>query len=203
MLDLVLPGSDGIELMKEILDVEDVPVIFLSAYGRDELIATALGTGAVDYMVKPFSPTELKARIAAALRRWEVSGTLEPYVLGDLCINYAGRRVTLAGLPVHLLPIEYRMLVQLSASAGRVLTYEHFMDRVGGQRRPAAHASCGKSWATTRATPPTSSPSPASATGGEGRCRGMSEDEACIAPCRRPLVPRAGKQVHPKRLAQT
>ena len=134
LLDLVLPGADGIELMKEILDVADVPVIFLSAYGRDELIATAFGMGAVDYVVKPFSPTELTARIAAALRRREVPETLEPYALGDLTIDYAGRRVTLAGRPVHLLPMEYRMLVELSAGAGRVLTYEHLLDRVWGKR---------------------------------------------------------------------
>ena len=82
LLDLVLPGADGIELMKEIQDVADVPVIFLSAYRRDELIATAFAMGAVDYVVKPFSPTELTARIAAALRRREIPETLEPYVLG-------------------------------------------------------------------------------------------------------------------------
>ena len=134
LLDLMLPGADGIELMKEILDVADVPVIFLSAYRRDELIATAFGMGAVDYVAKPFSPTELTARIAAALRRREAPKTLEPYVLGDLTIDYAGRRVTLASRPVHLLPMEYRMLVELSAGAGRVLTYEHLLDRVWGER---------------------------------------------------------------------
>ena len=134
LLDLMLPGVDGIELMKEILAAADVPVIFLSAYGRDEIVATALDMGAVDYMVKPFSPTELKARIAAALRRREVPETLEPYVLGDLTIDYAERRVTLADQPVHLLPMEYRMLVELSGSAGRVLTYEHLLGRVWGER---------------------------------------------------------------------
>ena len=134
LLDLMLPGADGIELMKEILDVADVPVIFLSAYGRDELIATAFGMGAVDYVVKPFSPTELTARIAAALRRREAPEPPETYVLGDLTIDYAGRRVTVAGRPVHLLPMEYRMLFELSASAGRVLTYEHILERVWGER---------------------------------------------------------------------
>ncbi len=134
LLDLMLPGADGIELMKEILDVADVPVIFLSAYGRDVLIATAFGMGAVDYVVKPFSPTELTARIAAALRRREVHEARKPYVLGDLTIDYAEHRVTLAGRPVHLLPMEYRMLAELSAGAGRVLTYEHLLERVWGQR---------------------------------------------------------------------
>ena len=134
LLDLMLPGADGIELMEEILDVADVPVIFLSAYGRDELIATAFGMGADDYVVKPFSPTELTARIAAALRRREIPEPSEPYVLGDLTIDYSQRRVTLAGEPVNLLPMEYRLLAELSASAGRVLTYEHLLDQVWRER---------------------------------------------------------------------
>ena len=135
LLDLMFPGRDGIELMKEILSAADVPVIFLSAYGRDELIATALDTGAVDYVVKPFSPTELTARIAAALRQREVPEPSEPYVVGDLAIDHAQRSVTLAGEPVDLLPLEYRLLAELSAGAGRTLTYEHLLDRVWGERR--------------------------------------------------------------------
>ena len=134
LLDLMLPGADGIELMKEILDVADVPIIFLSAYGRDELIATALDTGAVDYVVKPFSPTELSARIAAALRRREAPEPSTPYVVGDLAIDHAQRSVTLAGEPVDLLPLEYRLLAELSAGAGRTLTYEHLLDRVWRER---------------------------------------------------------------------
>ena len=69
LLDLMLPDTDGIELMQAILAVADVPVIFLSAYGREEVVARALEQGAEDYVVKPFSPTELSARIKAALRR--------------------------------------------------------------------------------------------------------------------------------------
>ncbi len=68
LLDLMLPANDGIELMRDILDVADVPVIFLSVYGREEVVARAFEMGAVDYVVKPFSPTELSARIKAALR---------------------------------------------------------------------------------------------------------------------------------------
>ena len=134
LLDLILPGMDGIDLMKKILEVSDLPVIFLSAYGRDELIAKAFEGGASDYVVKPFSPTELTARIAAALRRRETPEPSEPYVLRDLTIDYVERQVTLAGQPLHLLPMEYRMLVELSASAGRVVTYEHLLDRVWGER---------------------------------------------------------------------
>ena len=69
VLDLILPEADGIELMEAIPELTDLPVIFISAYGRDETIARALEAGAVDYIVKPFSTTELTARIGAALRR--------------------------------------------------------------------------------------------------------------------------------------
>ncbi|MDE0292633.1 MAG: response regulator, partial [Bryobacterales bacterium] len=63
LLDLLLPGSDGIELMGQVPELADQPVIFISAYGRDETVARALEAGAADYIVKPFSPTELVARI--------------------------------------------------------------------------------------------------------------------------------------------
>ena len=134
LLDLMLPGADGIELMKDILVESDVPIIFLSAYGREELIARAFDMGAIDYVVKPFSPTELAARIGAALRRRVVSEPSEPYVLGDLVVNYAERTVILSGRPVQLIAIEYRMLAELSANGGRVLTYEHLLQRVWGTK---------------------------------------------------------------------
>ena len=130
LLDLMLPDTDGIELMRALLRTADVPVIFLSAYGREELVSRALDAGAADYMVKPFSPTELAARIRAALRRREVSQTPEPYAHGDLLIDQAARRVTLGGSSVPLLPLEYRLLAELAANAGRVLTYEHLLERV-------------------------------------------------------------------------
>ena len=132
LLDLMLPGTDGIELMEDIFEVADVPIIFLSAYGREEQIARAFDAGATDYVVKPFSPTELSARIRAALRRRAAAEPTEPYVVGDLTIDYAGRSVTLAGRYVHLTPIEYRVLAELAANAGRVLTYEHLLGRVWG-----------------------------------------------------------------------
>ena len=135
LLDLVLPDSDGIELMRAILRIADVPVIFLSAYGRDDTIARAFEMGAVDYVVKPFSPTELAARIGAALRRREVAEPLEPYVRGGLVIDYALRRVSVDGQPVPLTTMEYRTLAELAANAGRVLTYGHLLERVW--REPA------------------------------------------------------------------
>ena len=134
---LVLPGTDGIELMGNILDMADVPVIFLSAYGQEETIARAFENGADDYVVKPFSPTELVARIKAALRKREApewAEPSEPFVLGELTIDYAPRRVTLAGRPVQLTAIEYGLLFELSANAGRVMTYDRLLRRVWGLR---------------------------------------------------------------------
>ena len=99
LLDLMLPGSDGIKLMEDILDIADVPVTFLSVYGKDELVARVLDMGAADYVVKPFSPTELAARIRAALRKRAVPDPAvpaEPYLLGDLSVDYALRRVAVA-----------------------------------------------------------------------------------------------------------
>ena len=132
LLDLMLPGVDGIDLMKEIVCVSDVPVIFVSAYGQDQLVAKAFEMGADDYVVKPFSPTELVARIRAALRRRTASEPSIPYVVGDLTIDYTERLVTLGGNPIDLTAIQYRLLVELSTNPGRVLTYEHLLRRVWG-----------------------------------------------------------------------
>ena len=134
LLDLMLPDADGVDLMQAILEIADVPVIIVSAYGREDLVARAFDQGAVDYVVKPFSPTELAARIRAALRRREVSTPLEPYVHGDLTIDFAQRRATLGGQPVALVSLEYRLLAELATSAGQVLTYERLLERVWGKR---------------------------------------------------------------------
>ena len=130
LLDLVLPGADGMELMRDISATTEAPVIFLSAHGQEQLVARALDAGAADYLVKPFSPVELAARIRAALRRREMPEPSAPYVLKDLTIDYAQRRVSLAGRPVEMTAIEYRTLAELSVNAGRVLTYEHLLRRV-------------------------------------------------------------------------
>ena len=130
--DLVLPGIDGMDLMQAIAETRDVPVIFLSAYGQDKLVARAFDMGAADCVVKPFSPTELSARIRAALRRREAPASSGTYVLGDLSIDYDQRWVTLAGRPVELTAREHGTLAELSANAGKVLTYETLLRRVWG-----------------------------------------------------------------------
>ena len=136
LLDLVLPGTDGIELMQDLLRIADVPVIFLSAYGQDQVIARAFEMGADDYIVKPFSPSELAARVQAALRRRTGPARMapsEPYVKGDLTIDYVQRLVSVAGEPVRLTAIEYDFLRELSVHAGRVLTHQHLLQRVWGK----------------------------------------------------------------------
>ena len=138
LLDLMLPGSDGIELMKAILKTTDVPVIFLSVYGQEDVVARAFDMGAADYVVKPFSPTELAARIRAALRRRAGPYGAEPtgpHLLGDLTIDYAQRRVTVAGRPVRLTATEYGLLYELSVNIGRVLTHDQLLRRVWGLER--------------------------------------------------------------------
>ena len=134
LLDLLLPGTDGIELMKNLPERSDRPVIFVSAYGRDETIARALELGAADYIVKPFSPTELIARIQAALRKH--TGPPEPFQAGDLLIDYEERRVELKGNPLKLTATEYDLLRVLSTHAGRVVTYDQLLSSVWQMRNP-------------------------------------------------------------------
>ena len=133
LMDLALPGIDGFDLMGDIIDVAGVPVICLSAHGTDRDIERALDLGAVDYMVKPFSPTELTARIRAALRKAAAANLGDeesPFALGDMTIDYVQRRVEISGQPVHLTPIEYELLRVLSLNSGRVLTHELLLRRV-------------------------------------------------------------------------
>ena len=131
LLDLMLPDTDGIDLMKRIPELAELPVIFISGYGNDETVAKALELGAADYIVKPFSPTELVARIRAALRRREGP---EAFALGNLRVRYDQRRVTVAGRKVELTVTEYELLRVLSQNAGRVMTYPALLLAVWGKR---------------------------------------------------------------------
>ena len=136
LLDMMLPGISGIELMETVRETVKVPIIFLSAYGQDQVIANAIKRGAADYIVKPFSPTELDARIQAALRRQDPSSFSppgDPYVQGDLVVDYARRTVTVAGDPVDLTPLEYRRV----RSVGRAL------GQCGSNPDPRAAAAAG------------------------------------------------------------
>ena len=117
--------------MRTVPELADLPVIFISGYGRDETIARALESGAEDYVVKPFSPTELTARIRAALRR---RSNPAPFVLGELAIDHDRRRVSVAGRPVTLTPTEYKLLRVLAQGAGRVLTHQALLRQVWAGR---------------------------------------------------------------------
>ena len=144
LLDMMLPGhwsgvTGGIDLMRDIFGIADVPVIFLSAYGHDEVITRAFDAGAADYIVKPFTPTELAARVKVALLRREDryrAVTSEPYTLGDLTIDYAERRVSLAGNPVRMTPKEYDLLRILSVNAGRPLSHDQLLSRLWTPEKP-------------------------------------------------------------------
>ncbi|MDE0240308.1 MAG: response regulator [bacterium] len=131
LLDLMLPGTGGIELMTEVPELSDLPVIFISGYGRDETIARAFEAGAADYIVKPFSPTELIARVGAALR---ARAGIEPFQLGALAIDYEAQRVTVAGSEVTLTETEFNLLRVLALNAGRVVTHDALVRQIWGGR---------------------------------------------------------------------
>jgi two-component system KDP operon response regulator KdpE len=133
VLDLAMPGMDGIEVCRQLRQWTRVPVIVLSVReGEDDKIA-ALDAGADDYLTKPFSTGELLARIRAITRRL---GSAEPeaptFAAGPLTVDYAHRRVALNGSDVHLTPIEYDLLRQLVGHAERVLTHRQLLTRVWG-----------------------------------------------------------------------
>ncbi|MCY4621459.1 MAG: ATP-binding protein [bacterium] len=138
LVNLVLPGADGFELLERIRTDYRIPVIVLSGrQGQD--IAKAFELGAADYVVKPFAPAELVARIGAALRQVAAfpHAGIEPYRHGDLVINYLERSVTVAGEPVRLTPTEYKLLFELSRYPGRVLTHDQLLKSVWSQDPPA------------------------------------------------------------------
>ena len=128
LLDLLLPGTDGIELMQRLPTLSERPVIFLSACGSDEAIVKALEIGAADYVVKPYSPTELIARIRAALRT--EAGPPEPFEMDELVIVYDERRVVFKGRQLKLTAIEYDLLRFLSINAGKAVTYDQILRSV-------------------------------------------------------------------------
>ena len=135
LLDLGLPGADGLELIERIPKSLNVPVIFLSDRSRGEDIARAFEMGGDDYIVKPFLAVELVSRIKAALRKraaYDQANPIAPYQVGDLTIDYAEHSVSIAGQPVQLTAKEYKLLFEFSISAGRVLTHDQLLRRVWG-----------------------------------------------------------------------
>ena len=142
LLDPALSGADGLRLMERVLQLTDAPVVLLSrpGAGRNPDLAQAFEAGADDYIVEPFSPTELVARVGAALRRREApqrDSYRESFQLGELAIEYVQRRVTVGDQAVDLTDTEYRLLCELAVNEGRTLSREHLMRRVWSARESA------------------------------------------------------------------
>jgi DNA-binding response OmpR family regulator len=135
VLDLGLPGLDGLDVARQLRRSSRVPVIILTARGDEVDRIIGLELGADDYLVKPFSPRELVARVRAVLRRVdqrEAAGGDEPIVRGDVVVDPARRRVTVAGRPVDLTPTEFELLAHLARQPGRVFTRAQLLTAIHG-----------------------------------------------------------------------
>jgi two-component system KDP operon response regulator KdpE len=134
VLDLGLPGIDGLEVLRRLRTWTEVPVVVLTAVDGERDKVTALDLGADDYVTKPFGVAELLARIRATLRRARPPEADRPPVVraGDVAIDLDAKRVTRAGAPVRLTPIEYRLLETLATNAGRLCTHRFLLERVWG-----------------------------------------------------------------------
>ncbi len=141
ILDLGLPDTDGIEVIKKIRTWSNIPIIVVSARSEDTDKVAALDAGADDYLTKPFSVDELLARLRVALRRvrydrQRLSEESSVYENGGLRIEYAAGCVYLDGSEIHLTPIEYKLLVLLANNTGKVITHNYILREVWGN--PAA-----------------------------------------------------------------
>ncbi len=137
VLDVMLPGFDGLEVCRRIQAHRPVPVLMLTARDDESDVLVGLGVGADDYLTKPFRMRELVARVSALLRRVERARELarsphEPLEVGGVRLDPGGRRVWLDGAEVHLTPTEFDLLHVLAASPGQVLTREKLLAEVWG-----------------------------------------------------------------------
>lgn len=135
LLDLGLPDLDGIELTRRLREWTRVPIIVISARGREEDKVEALDAGADDYLTKPFGVNELLARMRVAIRHAEQVGTggdVRVLQFGGLTVDLEHRQVTVDGQEVHLTPIEYKLLTLLAHNAGKVLTHRQILKEVWG-----------------------------------------------------------------------
>jgi DNA-binding response OmpR family regulator len=133
VLDLNLPGLDGLEVCRQIQAVRRTPVVMLTARDDETDMLVGLGLGADDYLTKPFSPRELVARIRAVLRR-AVEGPGPQFERGAIMIDPSLRSVAHHGEPVHLTPTEFDLLVILAEAGGAVLSREQLLAKVWGYR---------------------------------------------------------------------
>ena len=133
VLDLGLPGRDGLDVAREIRRWSDTPIVMLTARGDETDRIVGLEIGADDYVVKPFSPKELVARVRAVLRRTRTAARGDEIVrAGDVEIDTAKMRVNVGGIQVDLTPTEFQLLVTLAREPGRVFTRSQLLDAVHG-----------------------------------------------------------------------
>ena len=136
LLDLMLPGKDGIDVCKEIRAESGGPIVMLTAKGDTVDVVVGLESGADDYVVKPFKPKELIARIRARVRRFDTPSQ-ETLTIGDLTIDVAGHVVSRNGTPISLTPLEFDLLVCLARRPWQVFTREVLLEQVWGYRHAA------------------------------------------------------------------
>jgi DNA-binding response OmpR family regulator len=134
VLDLRLPDLDGLDVTRALRKESSVPIIMLTARGEESDKLIGLELGADDYVVKPFSPKELVARVRAVLRRWEHATAVDADVIraGDLILDVPRMRVTAGGAPVELSPTELQLLTALARHPGRVFTRGQLLDALHG-----------------------------------------------------------------------
>jgi two-component system KDP operon response regulator KdpE len=134
ILDLGLPDRDGVELLRDLRAWSQIPVLVLSARAQEEQKIAALDAGADDYLVKPFGVGELLARVRALLRRLSKNSTTElsSIQFGDVKVDLVQRTIERNQQPLHLTPIEYRLLAHLLANTGKVLTHRQILREVWG-----------------------------------------------------------------------
>ena len=140
LLDLGLPDMDGMDILRKIRNTSEVPIIIVSARDQDKEKALALDEGADDYLTKPFSATELMARIRVALRHYKrmtTKGDKEEddlvYEYGDLKIDNRAHVASKKGEEIHLTPLEYQLLLLFIKNPGKVLTYRTILRTIWGE----------------------------------------------------------------------
>ncbi len=136
LLDLMLPGKDGIDVCKQIRAESGVPIVMLTARSDTVDVVVGLESGADDYVVKPFKPKELVARIRARMRTYDAE-VAEVLQIGDLDIDVAGHRVTRGNEDISLTPLEFDLLVCLARKPRQVFTREVLLEQVWGYRHAA------------------------------------------------------------------
>jgi two-component system KDP operon response regulator KdpE len=131
VLDLVMPGRDGFDVLRELRTWSMLPIIVLSARGEERDKVVALDLGADDFVTKPFGMDELLARLRAVMRRQRSSGELR-FEVGDLVIDIEQHRVMRGAEDIHLTPTEFDLLNVLATNAGKVVTHRQLLERVWG-----------------------------------------------------------------------